>query len=180
MKDKLDYVNTNEIRVKGLLSEMFNNESRLLTKIKKKKDHLKEVQAEIDEMEKDYTNQNSLRNDLTEKFNSLKESAASGWESFKEEYEMVLDLAEGDKSRFIQKAESFIDDLNNRIGDLEDKIKSSTESAKEKSQKTLDELNERKTALQKRLEEAREDTGELWIEVKQWFIERAKSIRSLF
>lgn len=180
MKNKQDYVNQNEIKVKSLLSEMYNNESRLLTKIQNKKDQNKKIQAEIREMESDFNNQKKLRTDLTEKFNALKESGGSNWEDFREEYEMVLDFAEGDKNRFIQKAEEFIVELNDRIDALKDKLKDSTETTRKKSQQALDDLKERRTALQKRLEEAKEDTGELWMEVRQWFMERAKSVRSLF
>jgi DNA repair exonuclease SbcCD ATPase subunit len=180
MDNKQAYISKNEIKVASLLSDMYNNESRLLSKLEKKKAQLNMMQEEIDELNEDYQNQLKLRTDLDEKFKAIKEPNASDWESFKSEYEMVLDFAEGDKSRFIQKAEAFMEELNGKIKELNEQLKDSAESTRKKSQEMLDELNERKVALQKRLDTAKEDTGEIWLEVKQWFIERAKSIRASF
>lgn len=180
MENKETYIAKNEIRVKKLLSEMYNNESNLLSKLEKEKEQLRELNHKIEQLEEDYQNQKSLRNDLTEKFNALKEQSVSSWEDFKSEYEMVLDLAEGDKNNFIQKAEAFINDLNVKIDELNEKVKDSAEATRKKSEQMRDELNERKEALQQRLAEAKEDTGEVWVEVKQWFIERAKNLRTLF
>lgn len=180
MENKQTYIDQNEIKVTSLMSDMYDNESRLLSKLDKKKNHLREVQEEINELQEDYQNQKKLRTDLTEKFKALKEGDSSKWENFKSEYEMILDFAEGDKSRFIQKAEAFMDDLNGRINELNEKLKDSAETTRKKSEQIIDELNERKEVLQKRLDEAKEDTGEVWLEVKQWFIERANSVRALF
>jgi DNA repair exonuclease SbcCD ATPase subunit len=180
MDNKQAYIDKNEIKVASLLSDMYNNESHLLSKLEKKKAQLKMMQAEIDELNQDYQNQRKLRTDLDEKFKAIKEPKASEWESFKSEYEMVLDFAEGDKGKFIQKAEAFMEELNGKIKELNEQLKDSAEATRKKSQQMLDELHERKMALQKRLDMAKEDTGEIWIEVRQWFIERAKSIRSSF
>jgi archaellum component FlaC len=178
MDNKQSYIAKNEIKVASLLSDMYNNESRLLSQLEKKKAQINLMQEEFDELNEDYKNQRKLRNDLDEKFKALKEPNASDWENFKSEYELVLDFAEGDKNKFIQKAEAFMEELNNKINDLNEKLKDSAEATKKKSQEMLDELNERKEELQNRLDAAKEDTGEIWMEVKQWFIERAKSIRS--
>jgi chromosome segregation ATPase len=178
MENKQAYIDKNEIKVTSLLSDMYDNESRLLSKLEKKKEHLKAIQDEISELTEDYQNQKNLRNDLTNKFKAIKEPSASNWEDFKSEYEMVLDFAEGDKSRFIQNAEAFMEELNGRINELNEKLKDSADATKKKSQQMLEELNDRKEALQKRLDEAKDDTGEVWMEVKQWFIERAKSLKA--
>jgi DNA repair exonuclease SbcCD ATPase subunit len=159
---------------------MYKNESDLLSKIEKKKKQLKSLKSDVREMKKDYRNQKKLRIDLNDKFDDLQNSGASKWEDFKKEYEMVLDFAEGDKNSFIQAAEGFLEELNERISGLEESMKESSAQAKDKSKELLDLLNERKDALTGRLEEARSDTGELWKEVKQWFIERANSIRAIF
>lgn len=180
MKNKQTYIVQNEIKVKNLLSDMYNNESSLLSKISKKKDHLNSLKQEIREMEKDYENQNKLRNELTGKFEDLQESNPSDWEKFRREYELVLDFAEGDKFSFIDTAEAFMDELNEKISVMEEKVRKSSADAKKKSQQILDELNERRSDLQHRLEEVKEDSGELWMEFRQWFIERANSVRSLF
>jgi hypothetical protein len=63
---------------------------------------------------------------------------------------------------------------------MEASLKDTSAAAKDKAQTVLNDLNEQRNALQERLDEARSDTGEIWVEVKQWFIERANSIRSLF
>lgn len=180
MDNKQAYIDKNEIKVTSLLSDMYDNESRLLSRLEKKKEHLREVQDEISELTKDYQNQSKLRNDLTNKFKAIKEPNASNWEDFKSEYEMVLDFAEGDKSKFINNAEAFMEELNDRIAELDEMLTGAADATREKSQQLLNELNERKEALQKRLDEAKEDTGEVWMEVRQWFIERAKSIRAIF
>ena len=180
MTTKQDYIAEHEIVVKNLLSEMYDNESNLLSKIRDKKDKQEAIKTEIKTLQKDYKNQKNLREDLTAKFDDLQQSKSSNWEKFKAEYEMVLDLAEGDKFRFIEKAEDFIEELNARINELEEKVKSSTDKTKKKSQEMLDDLNERRADLQERLNEAKEDSGEVWKEVKHWFMERSKDVRSLF
>lgn len=180
MKNKETYIAQNEIKVKNLLSDMYNRESSLLSKINKKKDRLDELQHEIDELEEDYRNQNDLRLDLTKKFEELKKSRSSKWEDFKKEYEMVLDFAEGDKNKFIQSAEKFMEDLSVKIQEIEKQARESSSDVKEQSKEMLDDLNQRNTDLQKRLDEAKSDTGEVWKDVRQWFIERAKSVRSVF
>jgi chromosome segregation ATPase len=180
METKEKYIVENEVKVKSMLSEMYNNESSLLAKINKKKEHLEQLRSEIAEMEKDFQNQNNLRTELTHKFEVIKDSETPDWEEFRKEYEMVLDFAEGDKNNFIAKAESFLDDLNKRIGQLENSLKEASEEAQKKTQEMLEDLSERRNALQSRLEEAKVDTGEIWKEVRQWFIERANSIRGMF
>lgn len=180
MKNKETYIARNEIKVKNLLSEMYNRESSLLSKISKKKDRFDELKKEINGLEEEYRNQNDLRLDLTSKFDELKKSGSSGWEDFKKEYEMVLDLAEGDKNKFIQSAETFMEDLGVKIREIEKQARESSSGVKEQSKEMLEELNQRKADLQKRLDEARSDTGEVWKDVRQWFIERAKSVRSVF
>ena len=180
MENKQTYMVQNEIKVKNLLADMYNNESSLLNKISKKKDHLNSLKKEIRDMEKDYENQNKLRNELTEKFEDLQESKSSDWDKFRREYELVLDFAEGDKFSFIETAESFMDELNERISAMEEKVRKSSADAKKKSQEVLDDLKERRTDLQQRLEEVKADSGELWMEFRQWFIERANSVRAMF
>ena len=180
METKEKYIVENEVKVKSMLSEMYNNESSLLAKINKKKEHLEELQREIVQMEKDFQNQNNLRTELTRKFEVIKDSGSPDWEEFRKEYEMVMDFAEGDKNNFIAKAESFLEDLNKRMNDMENSLKDASAEAKKKTQEMLEDLSERRNALQARLDEAKVDTGEIWKEVRQWFIERANSIRSLF
>lgn len=180
MENKESYIVQNEIKVKNLLSDMYHNESAILSRIHKKKDQMELLKTELEEMEKEYQNHKSLREELTAKFDDLQKSGSSSWEDFRKEYEMILNFAEGDKNSFIQTAESFIEELNDKIQELEKSVKESSSEIKDKSQEMLKELNERKKALQDRLEEAKEDTGELWKEVKQWFIERANSVRALF
>lgn len=180
METKETYVVQNEIKLKELLSDMYHNESNLLARIHKKKDQLEVLGTEVKEMEKDYQNQKDLREELTAKFEELQKTGSSAWEHFRKEYEMILNFAEGDKNNFVQMAESFIEELNHKILELEKSVKESSSEIKKKSQAMLNDLNQRKNALQNRLEEAKEDSGELWMEVKQWFIERANSIRALF
>jgi chromosome segregation ATPase len=77
MENKQTYIDQNEIKVTSLMSDMYDNESRLLSKLDKKKNHLREVQEEINELQEDYKNQKKLRTDLTEKFKDLKEIKAN-------------------------------------------------------------------------------------------------------
>lgn len=180
MDSKKKYIEQSEIKVNNILSDMFENESNLLIKISKLKDQIADYKKEMKQYEKEYKNQRQLRVDLTEKFKDLKNYKSTKWEDFKAEYEMVLDLAEGEKESFINKAESFIEELNKRIDDVEERMKGSSEAARKKSKKLLDDLNERKGELQKKLEDVMADSGERWKEFRQSFIEKAKSLRSLF
>lgn len=178
--DKKKYIEQSEIKVNNILSDMFDNESNLLIKISKLKDQIADYKKDMKQLEKEHKNQRQLRTDLTEKFRELKNYKSAKWEDFKAEYEMVLDLAEGEKESFIRKAESFLEQLSKRIDDVEERMKDSSEAARIKSQKLLSDLNERKGDLQKKLEDVVADSGEMWKEFRQSFIEKAKSLRSLF
>lgn len=180
MKNKDSYITQNEIKVSNLLSDMFDNETNLLKKIKKKKDKIKKLRSELKELEKDYKGQKTMRVDLTKKFEDLKKSTSAKWEDFKSEYELILNLAEGDKTKFVEKADDFMEDLNKRIKELEGAVKKSSDKSRQKSQELLEELLGRKDVLQKKLDSVREETGEIWKEIKQSFIAGAKSIKSLF
>ncbi len=173
-KDK--YLEENEVKVKNLLSEMYENESALLSRISKKREKKKELQDEIRKLEKDYENQKKLREDLTGRFEDLKRSKKSNWEDFRREYELILDFAEGDKQVFIEKVQSFINELDIRIKELEEKAKKSSQDARKKNQEVLDEIREKQKVMQKRLDEAKETTGDIWKEVRQWIIERTDNI----
>ncbi|MFO7615410.1 MAG: hypothetical protein R6W71_12310 [Bacteroidales bacterium] len=177
MESKEKYVVENEVRVKNLLSDMYDSESSLLSKINKMKDKVEGLKSDIKNLEKDYESQKKLRKDLTTRFDDLKRSKASDWEEFKKEYELALGFAEGDKYAFMQKAEAFISELGKRINVLEKKMEKSSKQAREKTQKTVDELKEKQKDMQKKLKEARESTGDMWKDARQWFIEKANSLK---
>lgn len=180
MNNKTDYLKENEIKLKTLLSDMYTNESEMLARIHRKKEKLDELKAELSELEKEYKEQNDLREDLTKKFEELQNSKSADWEKFKSEFEMALNLAEGDKSSFVKKAEEFLDDLSDKVLEMEKKVQKSSAKTKGKYQKMLDELKGRREDLQKSLDEAKADSGEAWKDIKHWFNEKSKSIRSMF
>lgn len=173
METKNRYIIENEIKVKNLLSDIYENESSLLQDIQKNKDQL-------NELENEYKNQKKIRNDLMDKFNRLKDSGLSDWEGNKAEFEMALSYAEGDKEGFIQWAELILEDINLSIREGEEKVKKATEKSRGKLTDMIEELKIRKNELQERLDEARKDSGENWKEIKHWFIEKSKTGKEYF
>lgn len=180
MNDKKNYIKENEIKVKTLMSGMYNSESALLSRIKKKRDKRDEINQEIRMLEKEYKTRKKLRESLTDRFEELKKSTADEWESLKQEYELILDAAEGDKSDFVRNAESIIASLESEISNLEDRIKKSSKSASEKTRETLDEMKLNREEMQKRLNEAKESAGDLWKEASLWFSDKTERISKYF
>ena len=115
-----------------------------------------------------------------DKFNRLKDSGSSDWETNKDEFEMALSYAEGDKEGFVQMAESILNDINEKIRQGEEKVKKATDKSKEKISDMIAELKDRKNELQERLNEAREDSGEKWKDIKHWFMEKSKTAKEHF
>lgn len=173
METKKRYINENEIKVKNLLSDIYENESRLLKHIHKKKDQLAELENE-------YKHQKKIRNDLMDKFDKLKDSGSSDWEDNKAEFEMTLSYAEGDKDSFVQLAESILNDINEKISEGEEKMKEAADKSQEKLSDLIEDLKTRKNELQEKLNEVREDSGEKWKDIKHWFFEKSKTAKEYF
>lgn len=180
MNDKKNYLKENEIKVKTLISGMYNRESALLSRIKKKREKRDEMNKEIRMLDKEYKTRKKLRESLTDRFEELKKATSGEWDSLKQEFELTLDAAEGDKSDFVRDAESIIASLESEIGSLEDRIRKSSKNASDKTRETLDEMKLNREEMQKRLNEAKESAGDLWKEASLWFSDKTERISKYF
>ncbi len=71
------------------------------------------------------------------------------------------------KDEYANKLKSFIDDLNKQIDVLQAKAEKSGADAKVKYQEQLEDLKERRGELQSKLKKIREASGETWEDFKK-------------
>jgi len=165
IKDK--YLEKTEIKVKNLLSELYEYESE----VQKEKMKIKEkLSYTIEVLEKEYKQLTQKRKELQEKFEKLKAVGDN-------EFEVLLNYIEGDKESFIDKAESLINELGDKIQELEDNAVDTAVDVKIDLAKKTNELKNTKKELQEKLEIIKSDTDDRWRDIKHWFIDKSKSVK---
>ena len=174
METKEKYLEQAEIKVKNLLSDLYESESDTLKETGKIRDRLNQKISDLKEHYSDITKQ---RTDLQEKFNQLKKADDTHWEKAKEEFEVTLNYVEGNKDNFIQKAEALISELGNQIQEIEEKAVSAASDVKDVLGQKVNDLKDFKGDLQEKLDKIKNDSGDKWKEIKHWFIEKSKSVK---
>ena len=169
MKTKEKYLEQTEIKVKNLLSELYESESETQKEILKTRDKLDQ---KITELEAQYEESNKKRKELDEEFKKLKDVETRQWENAQKDFDLLLKFVEGDKETFIEKAESVINELGSKINELEDKAVDAASEVKDNLSEKTNDLKIAKEELQQKIDSVKSDSGEKWREIKHWFIEK--------
>lgn len=168
------YLEQAEIKVKNLLSDLYESESVTLKEIGKTKEKYTE---RITHLEAHYSEVLKQREELQKKFSELKSADSSGWEKAKENFELMLNYLEGDRESFIQQAESVLLEISEKIDEVQKKTVDAAAEAKQDLNEKIDEMKHSKEELQEKLDKIKSDTSDKWKEVKHWFAEKSKSAR---
>jgi len=174
MKTKEKYLEQTEIKVKNLLSEMYESESEIQKETMKTKEKLNH---KISDLESDYINLSKKRKELQDKFENLKTVGEVQWEHAKDDFDLLLKYVEGDKESFIDKAETVINELGDKIQEIEDKAVHSASDIKDELTQKVNELKISKQELQNKIDTIKSDTSDRWRDIKHWFIEKTKSVK---
>lgn len=169
------YLEKAEIKVKNLLSELYEDESETLDEKVKVRERLNK---ELLDLENHFNDINDKRTDLQLKFKNLKEANNKNWEKVKNEFEMILKYVEGDKESFITKAEALISDLSLRIAEMEQDAMQYVDEAKEQIEQRISTLKNSRFELQEKVNKIKADTSDQWREIQHWFIEKTESVKS--
>jgi DNA repair exonuclease SbcCD ATPase subunit len=174
MNTKEKYLELTEIKVKNLLSELYESESEIQKEKMKTKEKLTH---KITVLENEYSDLTKKRKELQDKFEQLKSLGDAQWERAKGDFDLLLKYVEGDKETFIDKAEIVIRELGDKIQEIEDKTVDTAADVKDELTQKIKELQVTKKELQEKIDTIKNDTGDRWRDIKHWFIEKTKSVK---
>ncbi|NJM15185.1 MAG: hemagglutinin [Bacteroidales bacterium] len=174
MDTKEKYLKTAEIKVKSLLSDLYETESATQEEIGKTQDRLNQ---KIEALESRFELIKKKRNELQKKFTQLQYVAEDKWKTAKEEFDLLLDYIEGDKETFIHKAELIIDNISEQIIHLENRIADSATELKADLKDRVFELSQYKMELQEKLDKVKKGSTDKLHEFSQWFVEKTAAIK---
>jgi peptidoglycan hydrolase CwlO-like protein len=174
MKAKEKYLEQTEIKVKNLLSELYETESAIQKEIMKTKDKLND---KLFDLESDYSELFKKRKELQKKFDQLKFIGDSQWENARNDFDLLLKYVEGDRETFIKKAELVIKELGDKIQEIEDKTIDTASDVKNDLAQKVNEMKISKQELQEKIDTIKSDTGDRWREIKHWFLEKSNSAK---
>ncbi len=174
MKTKEKYLEQTEIKVKNLLSELYESESEIQKETMKTKEKLSH---KISELESEYSELTKKRMELQEKFEQLKSVGKVQWENAQQDFDLLLKYVEGDKETFIQKAEMIIHEIGLKIKEIEDKAVDTASDVKNELTQKANELKLSQKELQEKIDTIKSDTSDRWREIKHWFIEKTKKVK---
>lgn len=171
--NKLRYLEESEIKVKNLLSDIYESESNVL---KESKTIRYKSISKIENLDREYNALINKHKELEEKFDKLRKADDSKWEKAKSEFELAIRFVEGDKESFINKAEKKVRNLSARISELESRMADTTEDIRDNLQQRLDDLEINREEIQNRIDEIKKDSGEKWREIKLWFLAKTRNL----
>ena len=174
METKEKYLEQAEIKVKNVLSDLYEAESDTLKEIGKTKEKL---DHKLTELKSHYSEVIKQRELLQDKYMHMKEAKDKQWDKSREEFELILEYIEGDKGSFIQKAENVIAELGVKIMEIEKKASDAASETKATLTKKIDELKSTKADLQEKIDKIKTDSSDKWKEAKHWFFEKSRIVR---
>lgn len=170
---KEQFLKTAEIKVKNLLAELYEDESKALAE---KKSTTEKYNRLIVDLDKKIDELQNKRDQLQSKFRRLTTDTSS-WHDAKKDFETILNYVEGDKDTFIKNAEEAIKVLNDKLADFEKKIDESTGEAREKFVEMYHNMKVNRDDLAEKLDEVKKKADDSWKDVKHWFLEKARSFK---
>ncbi|MFW5658187.1 MAG: hypothetical protein ACOCYF_01955 [Bacteroidota bacterium] len=167
-----------EIKVKDLLSELYQTESKSLGEIKRLKERYNQ---EIESQNERVNRIRSNRRLLERKFGALKKAnTEEDFVSREKEFMETLEKVEKDRETFITIVEERIRQIGLRIEDLEKQTEDFSATAKGEINNMVEMLKKDKDEMMLKLQEWHGDASKRWDEVKNWFSEKSMQVRENF
>ncbi len=100
---------------------------------------------------------------------NTKEAAREAWVDIKEKLSLTQDYTYDKKDEYVAKARADLDALDQKIGELSDRAAQATESAKEDAQVKLQDVHNKRAALDDKLNNVKNSTEADWNDAKTAF-----------
>ncbi len=173
-KKKNEYLNQAEIKFKTVMAEIYERETDILEELKRLKNRFN---IQMESLNEELEELIETREKFKSAYEKLQESDDDSWEKAKNVFEKEYSQAEVTRADFIRQAEEKLELLAERLKELEVFADRAKKDSEKDFQHFLNDLNKEKEKLVKKLDEAREDSGEQWRSMKSWFSEQSRKIR---
>jgi len=170
-EERKSYEQRAEIIAKKLLSKIYALESKAL---EAKMDALQNQ----DKLEKQAEDLAQQRKELENKYYDLVHASDSQWQNVSEDFEALINQVNSDKQHFYEKAQGWLNEMNTRIADLEEKARNSSYEIRGSVQHQLKGLREQRERLQKNLVDMQQESGERWKSFREGLDEGLHSMRN--
>lgn len=154
-QERKNYEQRAEVITKKLMSKLYALESKALEA------KMNTVQN-IDKLEEELKNLEKHRKELETKYYDLVHSSDSQWRNISTDFEQMVNQINIDKQDFYEKTQGWLNDFNEKISDLEEKARNSTQDMKQNTQQQLDYLRNQRERLQNTLIDMRKESGDQW------------------
>jgi len=154
-EERKSYEQRAEVIAKKLLSKIYALESKAL---EAKMDALQNR----DKLEKQVEDLVRQRKELEQKYYDLVHASDSQWRNVSEDFEALINQINTDRQQFYDKAQGWLNDMNVKIADLEEKARHSSHEIRDGIQEQLKGLREQRERLQKNLVDMQQESGERW------------------
>jgi len=170
-EERKSYEQRAEIIAKKLLSKIYALESKAL---EAKMDAIQNQ----DKLEKQVEDLSQQRKELENKYYDLVHASDSQWQNVSEDFETLINQINTDKQHFYEKAQGWLNDMNSKIGDLEEKARYSSQDIREGVQHQLKSLREQRERMQKNLVDMQQESGERWKSFRDGLDEGMNSMKT--
>lgn len=174
MNKKEKYLQEIEIKVKNILSDLFQSESIKLKEINRLKNKLGK---KISLLENEVSELRQTRQSIEKRYDTLKEAGDVQFASAKNELENLLNYIDNDKETFIKQAEEVMQELQRYIHGFEIETANMVEEAEDEFGETVERLKGIRKEIEEKVENVKKDSSEKWKDIKAWFDGKRKSVR---
>ena len=157
--ERKSYEQKAEVITKRLLSRLYAIETRSLQAKMQAEENINKLNNELGDIA-------SQREELETKYYDLVHASETQWKNVSEEFENLVNQINMDKQAFYEKAQTWLNDLNQKISDLEEKARHSGQEFRESTQQQLEYLRNQRERLQHTLADLRKESGGRWQELR--------------
>jgi predicted nucleic acid-binding Zn-ribbon protein len=157
--ERKSYEQKAEVITKKLLSRLYALETRSLQARMQAEENINKLNKELGDLA-------SQREELEKKYYDLAHASETQWKNVSEEFENLVNQINIDKQAFYEKAQTWLNDLNQKIADLEEKARHSGQEFRESTQPQLEYLRDQRVRLQSTLADLRKESGGRWQEIR--------------
>jgi len=153
--ERKNYEQKAEIITKKMMSRLYALESKALEAKMNTKENIDKLDHELEDIAKQ-------RKELETKYQDLVSASNTQWRNLSNEFEELVNKISADKQDFYERAQGWLNDFNEKIADLEEKARNSSQEIRENTRQQLDYLKDQRERLQHSLVDMRKESGQRW------------------
>jgi len=120
----------------------------------------------------------NVKDTTTNAWSNLKQGTTNAWADFKDSMQATKDYTYDKKDAFVASASADLDTLDQKIKELSDKAATASDSVKADAQVKLQELREKRSALNQKLDAVKNATEADWNDAKTAFQNSYDDVKS--